>query len=74
MSAPPTSADSAAAAALPPLSDPRAPRRIPGAPDAPTRRTAEEEEGLRASEAIDRILSRLSRSDSVTARRNWKQS
>jgi len=29
------------------------------------RRTAEEEEGIRASEAIDRILSRLSNSDVV---------
>lgn len=28
-------------------------------------RTAEEEEGIRASEAIDRILSRLSKSDVV---------
>jgi len=28
-------------------------------------RTAEEEEGIRASEAIDRILSRLSNSDIV---------
>lgn len=38
--------------------------------NANARRTAEEEEGIRASEAIDRILSRLSSSE-VVVKGKW---